>query len=87
MGPSFCCSTVVNINRHVSCLATKKNANILQLFFYILDYALLFFFSFLLDIVSIVAKTTKFEQEYHISNQLFHITKKEKEKKKQLFLV
>ena len=56
-------------------------------FTFLIMFYYFFFFSFLLDIVSIVAKTTKFEQEYHISNQLFHITKKEKEKKKQLFLV
>jgi len=32
----------------------------------------LFIFIILLDFVSIVAKATKFELEYHISNQNFH---------------
>ena len=62
---------VTDTYTHVSCMLNnanivliKKNANIFQLFFYILDCVLLIFFS--LDFVSIVAKVTKFEQEYHI---------------------
>ena len=49
-----------HIDRHVSCLL--KNVNIIQFFFYtflILYYWSYLFFSFLLDIVSIVAKTIK----------------------------
>ena len=53
---------ITDIDRHDS--YQLKNANIFQLFLYILDCVLLFFFCFLLlDIVSIVAKETKFEQE------------------------
>jgi len=52
--------------------AYQKNVNILQLFFYTI------FFFFLSDIVSIVAKITKFEQEFHISNEFFLPLKKKK---------
>ena len=50
----------------------KKNAKKLQVFFYILDCVLLKKKK-LLDVISIVAKATKFEQECYISNQLFLI--------------
>ena len=54
-----------------------KNANILHFFltFLIVCYYIYLFIylSLLLDIVSIIPKITKCEQEYHISNQLFLI--------------
>ena len=47
-----------HINRHVSCL--QKMQISFNYFFYILDFVLVKLFIFFLDIVSIVAKTTKF---------------------------
>ena len=59
---------MTDIHRHVLCLLNNtnivwinKNANIIQLFSYVNK-----FIYFLLDFVSIVAKVTKFVQEYHI---------------------
>ena len=46
-----------HINRHVSCL--QKMQISFNYFFYILDFVLVKLFIFFVDIVSIVAKTTK----------------------------
>ena len=65
---------VIDIDAYVSCLLKnaniifiKKNAKKFQLFFYILDCVLLKK-KILLDVIPIVAKSTKFEQERYISN-------------------
>ena len=50
-----------------------KNANIVHFFLTFLIVCYYIYLSFLLDIVSIIPKITKCEQEYHISNQLFLI--------------
>ena len=53
--------------------------NLFFIFLYIHDCVLLKKFSpFLLDMVSIVAKITKFEQEYHILNEFFLSLKNKK---------
>ena len=56
---------------------------IIIIIFYILDCVTNFLFFLLSNIVSIVTKITKFEQEYHISNELFLSFKK----KNQLLLI
>ena len=66
-----------HINRHVSCL--QKMQISFNYFFYILDFVLVKLFIFFLDIVSIVAKTTKFLVRIpYFKSIVPHIKKKKK---------
>ena len=59
--------------KNANVILINKNSNIILSGTFLMCVRIKFFSSFLLDFVSSVVKVNKFDQEYHILNQLFLI--------------
>ena len=64
---------VILKKKNANVILINKNSNIILNGTFLMCVSIKFFSSFLLDFVSSVVKVNKFDQEYHISNQLFLI--------------